>query len=240
MHDQLPTKNRFSPLNLFFLAALLMGLLVVPLTAGEGHAHDDEDEAKETAVCNVCRVHEGENDPEPVVATADFGGETYGFCSADCRDKFEEAPESYLPPVFPRPAPAFTVQDMDGNDFSSQELDGRVVLLDFWATWCLPCVQDLPKLSRLHESYKERGVSVLSVSIEEERGARRKILKMMKKQEATHPAFLDQGEVSAWASYNVRVVPAQFLINQDGEIVAQWSGVTDLEEVEKQIARLLE
>ena len=64
----------------------------------------------EEALFPVCRVHEGETETEKVVATAVHDGETYGFCSADCRDTFLEAPTAYLPPVFPRPAPPFVVE----------------------------------------------------------------------------------------------------------------------------------
>lgn len=195
--------------------------------------------AFEEAICSVCRVHEGETEAEVVVASADYEGRAYGFCSVDCRDKFVEAPESYLPPVFPRPAPPFVVRGLDGADFSSAELDGRVVLLDFWATWCQPCVNDLPRLTRLHERHKDSGLTVLSVSIDEGDNAAKKVARMIKKRKATHPVYLDSTDSPAWPAYLVRVVPAQFLIDATGNVVAQWSGKIDLEVVEAEISRLL-
>lgn len=193
----------------------------------------------EKAICPVCRVHEGETEAEDVAASLEHDGHTYGFCSEGCRDKFLEAPEAYLPPVFPRSAPSFRVRDLSGDDFSSEELRGRTVLLDFWATWCQPCVDDLPRLSRLHERYFDRGLSVVSVSTDEGDGAARKVARILKRRKASHPNYLDATDSPAWAAYRVRVVPAQFLIDAGGDIVAQWSGRIDLEEVEAAITRLL-
>lgn len=210
-------------------AILLAFCALVPLAAA----------ATEKAICSVCRVHEGETEAEAVVATADYQGHTYGFCSTKCRDTFLETPASYLPPVFPRPAPSFVVRDLEGADFSSQALHGRTVLLDFWATWCQPCVTDLPKLTRLHERHAEAGLTVVSVSIDEGEDAAKKVARMVKKRKATHPVYLDATDDPAWSAYLVRVVPTQFLIDADGNIVAQWSGQIDLQEVEDAITGLL-
>lgn len=156
--------------------------------------------AVEKAICSVCRVHEGETEAERVVASADYEGVTYGFCSAGCRDRFLEAPAAYLPPVFPRPAPLFKVRDLEGVEHSLGDLRGRTVLLDFWATWCPPCIKDLPKLTSLHERYTENGLTVMSVSIDEGKDALKKVVKMVKRRKATHPIFLDSTEAPAWHS----------------------------------------
>ena len=207
--------------------------------AGNADVKTDVKSDQKTEVCHVCRVHDGETEAEPVAATAEHEGHTYGFCSEGCRDKFLEAPAAYLPPVFPRPAPSFVVRDLEGNDFSSDELRGRVVLLDFWATWCQPCVKDLPRLSELHESYSDRGLSVVSLSIDEGGDAARKVKRMIHRKKASHPVYLDAAESPAWNTYLVQVVPAQFLIDAGGNIVAQWSGNIDLQEVEAAIIELL-
>ena len=200
----------------------------------------DDSPTLESAVCNVCRVHEGEDDPEAVVATAEHAGHTYGFCSLECRDKFVEAPTAYLPPVLPRPAPSFEALDLAGARFSSESLRGKWTLLDFWATWCQPCVVDLPKLTALDERYAEQGFSVVSISIDEGSSAAKKVARMIKKRKATHTVYLDSETAPAWSAYNVRVVPAQFLISPQGEIVAQWSGAIDLLEVEAELSKVLE
>ena len=131
------------------------------------------------------------------------------------------------------------MRDLDGNEVSSEVFRGKALLLDFWATWCPPCIDDLPELTRLHAQYADAGFAVLSVSIDEGRDAARKVRRMIKRRDADHPVFLDSLESPAWGTYKVRVVPTQFLIDAEGQIVAQWSGKIDLSEVEARIAELL-
>jgi peroxiredoxin/YHS domain-containing protein len=222
------------------LCALILSFAAGSAAADDGALAAQAVASDEKAICHVCRVHEGETDAEPVVATAEHEGQTYGFCSTKCRDTFVEAPASYLPPVFPRPAPAFVVHDLDGAEVSLKTFRGKTVLLDFWATWCQPCVDDLPRLTALHERYRDDGVVVLSVSTDEGDDAPRKVRRMVKRRNARHPVYLDATESPAWASYLVRVVPTQFLIDAEGRIVAQWSGKSDLDKVAAEIDGLID
>src|SRR5688572_29973229 len=112
------------------LSCLLLTLLAA--VAAVSHAAD----APKKALCPVCKVHEGEAEPEPVKATSVYKGETYGFCSEKCKQTFDEYPEAYIPPVLPRPVPAFTVKSLDGKEVPFAALaSGKPVLVDFWATW---------------------------------------------------------------------------------------------------------
>lgn len=219
-------------LSLLALSALFLGIAPLHLSAATR-----TDPA--TALCPVCRVHEGETETEEVRATAEHAGETYGFCSEGCRETFLDAPEAYLPAVFPRPAPAWTALGLDGAEVASGTYDGKLVLLDFWATWCPPCIEDLPRLSALHDEYSDRGFAVVGLSIDEGDDAARKVERMMRRKKASHPVFLDRTATPAWAAYLVRTVPAQFLVDPDGQIVAQWLGRTDLDAVEEEIRERL-
>ncbi|MCG8459420.1 MAG: redoxin domain-containing protein [Holophagales bacterium] len=199
-----------------------------------------ETSSLDSAICHVCRVHDGETEPEAVVATADYDGRMYGFCSVTCKERFVGEPTAYLPPVLPRPAPPFEALDLEGAPFSSEALSGRWTLLDFWATWCKKCVAHLPELTALHDRYSERGFAVVSISIDEGKRAAKKVSRMLARRKATHPAYLDSESAPAWAAYNVRAVPAQFLISPEGQIVAQWSGSLDFEQLEAEIAQFLD
>ena len=210
------------------MKTILLPLLALLCAAGPavgGDLSTDAPSGGERAICQVCRVHEGETEPEPVLASADFGGQTYGFCSDKCRDTFVQSPEGYVPAVFPRPAPEFSMRDLDGNEVSSEVFRGKALLLDFWATWCPPCIDDLPELTRLHAQYADAGFAVLSVSIDEGRDAARKVRRMIKRRDADHPVFLDSLESPAWGTYKVRVVPTQFLIDAEGKIAREWRKV---------------
>lgn len=221
------------------LAVLLLTVSALPALAGE-HAPEEASEVAETALCTVCRVHEGETEEEAVRASVEHEGTTYHFCSEGCRERFLELPQAYLPPVFPRPVPSFVVEGLEGEELSADDLEGRVTLLDFWATWCLPCVTDLPRLTALHQRHADRGFQVVGVSIDEGDKAAKKVSRMVKKKDVAHPIYLDGEGGEAWAAFLVRAIPAQFLIDRQGRIVAQWSGVIDLATVEAEIEKLLE
>ena len=80
------------------------------------------------------------------------------------------------PPHIGNPAPEFTVQDSD-RKISLSELRGKIVVLNFWATWCAPCVEEMPSLVQIQQRLKNNGVDVLAVSVDVDESAYRKFLK---------------------------------------------------------------
>ncbi len=225
-----------------FTALALLALALLAL-AGPGPARAEEGAAQEPpakALCPVCRVHEGESELEEVEASAVYRGQTFHFCSERCRDLFHQDPEAYLPPVLPRPAPAFTVLGLDGGgEVDSRALAGRLTLLDFWATWCQPCIAAMPELDALHRRHGPRGFSVVGISIDEGEKAEAKAKKMVRRRGVTYPVYLDATAQPAWAAFHVRAIPAMFLLDAEGRVVAQWSGRIDLGEVEAAVVARL-
>lgn len=192
----------------------------------------------QTAICSVCRVHEGETEPEKIAASTTYKGATYYFCSKNCRKTFESDPEAYIPPVFPRPAPNFTVKNLSGETATLEKFRGKVVLLDFWATWCKPCVKSMPALQQLHERYSGRGFTVLGVSTDV--NAEKVVPRFIAKRKISYPIFLDSETEPAWEKYRVIVVPMLFLIDRKGQIVQQWTGEIDPQAVERALSGVLE
>jgi thiol-disulfide isomerase/thioredoxin len=193
--------------------------------------------APQKAICPVCKVHEGETEPEPVEASSIYKGKTYGFCSEKCKKVFDEYPEAYLPPVLPRPVPAFTVKTFDGKEVPFQSVAaGKPVLVDFWATWCAPCVSAMPELQRLHRQHAPKGFSVVGISIDEEH---EKAKRFAEKKKLAYPVFLDAGKTPAWSTLHVRSIPAVFLIDSRGQIVQQWLGKVNMKEVQQAVAKLM-
>ena len=189
------------------------------------------------ALCSVCKVHEGETEPEPVKATSVYKGQTYGFCSEKCKQTFDEYPEAYIPPVLPRPVPAFTVKTFDGKEVPFKSLAaGKPVLVDFWATWCAPCVEAMPELQSLHQKHASKGFSVVGISIDEEHD---KAKRFTEKRKLAYPVFLDATKTPAWSTFHVRSIPAVFLVDSQGRIVQQWLGKVDMREVEQAVAKLM-
>ncbi len=227
--------------SIAWLAVLSM-LGPLPAVAGtEHHEHRQpaaKGEAAATGVCMVCKVKHGEAEPEPVKATRTHDGESYGFCSEDCAREFASDPLAYLPPEFPREAPGFTLTDLAGRSVSLESLKGRVVLLDFWATWCAPCRKSMPELQALHARYAARGLTVLGVSIDEKADA--KVKKLVKDKGFTYPVAVDSASQPAWQAYRVKSIPAAYLIDRDGHIVAQWTGAAaPAEELEARVRALV-
>jgi peroxiredoxin/YHS domain-containing protein len=192
----------------------------------------------EKALCAVCAV-KGETSPEKVRAHAEHEGTTYYFCADHCREAFQADPVAYVPPTLPRPAPAFVVETLDGSDVALADLTGKVVLLDFWATWCKPCVKIMPEVQLLYDRYREHGFTVAGVSIDEGDDRIRKINKFLDRYDVSYPVYSDAKASPAWNEYRVKAVPAMFLIDRSGDIVAQWLGVVDHDAVAAEVAKVL-
>lgn len=191
----------------------------------------------EKALCIVCKVKEGATKLEKVEAVRTHGGVRYGFCSEKCAKEFDADPVAFLPPTFPRPAPELSLSDLGGNPLRPS-LRGRVVLVDFWATWCAPCQKSMPELQALHDKYARRGFTVVGVSIDEEGDA--KVKRFIAKKRITYPIAIDSKKSPIWEKYHVKAVPAAFLLDRDGRIVAQWTGVPPkAREVETKLVGLL-
>jgi thiol-disulfide isomerase/thioredoxin len=190
------------------------------------------------AICLVCKVKHGEAEEEPVKAVRTHAGKEYGFCSEKCAQEFEADPAAYVPADFPRPVPTFAVTELGGQSISPASLAGKVVLLDFWATWCAPCRKSMPELQALHDKYKERGFTVIGISIDE--GGPAKVKKYVRSKKITYPIAMDSEKDPAWEAFKVKAVPAAFLLDREGRLVAQWTGAAaSRSELEQALGKLL-
>ena len=134
-------------------AATILLLLIVALAAV---AADDQ------AICAVCGPREGAGF-EPVKAHATHKGKSYAFCSLKCKVEFLKNPDEFLVTDEGKPAPAFTLKTFEGKPVSLADFKGQVVLLDFWGTFCIPCVNALPELQALQAKHGARGFTVIGV-----------------------------------------------------------------------------
>jgi peroxiredoxin len=120
-------------------------------------------------------------------------------------------------------APDFALPNLSGKDVKLAELLSRgPVILDFWATWCKPCIKGFPGLQAIHDKYKERGLTVLAVSVDSPK-SRSRVEPFIKSQKYTFQVVLDmEGKVAK--KYNAVAVPRTVVINPEGDIIYTSTG----------------
>ena len=144
------------------------------------------------------------------------------------------------PDVFPRELPTFKMLDEDQVAVPSSRLKGKVVLLDFWASWCRPCRFTLPELERLHREYGDReDFSVVGLSIDEGRPGGVRARNFAKKAGVTYEIYHDFSSKPAKPHFNIEVVPALFLIDAEGKVLRRWDGEPEMWEVEEAVQKAL-
>jgi len=137
-------------------------------------------------------------------------------------------------------APDFTMEGVDGKSYHLQDLLKKgPVLMDFWATWCVPCLHELPKIEKIYGKYKDRGFTLLGVPCDDARTAA-KIKPLIQSKGFKFPNVPD-GEHKIVNMFNVRNFPTSILIAPDGHIVSVTQGYREGDEVtiEKAVAGLL-
>lgn len=131
------------------------------------------------------------------------------------------------------PFPPFDEKDMNGKPFSLAAFKGKVVLVDFWATWCPPCVAEMPNVVAAYKKYHDKGFEIAGISLDESRSA---LDAFLKKNDMTWPQYFDgKGWDNVLAGkYGIRSIPATFLLDRDGKIIDR-----DLrgEDLEKAVAK---
>lgn len=139
-------------------------------------------------------------------------------------------------PLIGKPAPSFTLPLFSGGPFNTADYRGRILIVNFWASWCYPaCYEEAPHLQRVWERYKDRGVVVVGVNIQDrERPAREFIQRFGH----TFPNGMDRtGRISI--DYGVYGVPETFIIDQQGRMIYKHVGAVTEESILEKIAPLL-
>jgi len=113
-----------------------------------------------------------------------------------------------------QPAPDFTLKSLDGANLRLEEYRGQVVLINFWASWCGPCRQELPVLDRLHQRYADAGFAVLGINVEGEEQPARELLE---KVPVTFPVLIDDGQLVS-ELYDLQAMPSTVVVDRDGVV----------------------
>jgi peroxiredoxin len=133
-------------------------------------------------------------------------------------------------------APDFTLKDANGSSVKLSDYRGKVVLLNFWATWCVPCKIEIPWFMEFEQQYKNKGFAVLGVAMDDDDWAAVKPYMAAKKMNYR----VVMGSDSVATEYGgIEALPTTFVINQDGRIVASHIGLINKDDYLKEIQGLL-
>ena len=139
-------------------------------------------------------------------------------------------------PITQGPAPEWSMSDLDGNPVSSKEFNDQIVVLNFWATWCPPCVKELPDLQAFHTKYQEEGVVVIGASVDtlEAEVVRR----FTQSKGLTYPILTADESVQKLFG-GVQSIPTTFIVDREGNFSARYIGAITQAELTKAVVPLL-
>ncbi len=133
----------------------------------------------------------------------------------------------------------FTFKDIHGKPVTLSDYKGKVVLLDFWATWCPPCRKEIPGFVELYNAYKSRGLVVIGVSMDDAEDTP-DVKRFAVQLKIDYPILLGFGrEDDLKPAFGELPLPTSFVIARDGRICSRHDGLTAKEQVEREIAGLL-
>jgi peroxiredoxin len=148
----------------------------------------------------------------------------------------QERPASAAPEATAQPAPTWKLKDLDGRDVTSEQFKGKVLVVDFWATWCAPCLEEIPGYVALQKKYRDAGLVIVGVSVDR-RGPN--YVKQFAREHGIDYTLVMADEAIADAFGGFDAIPTTFLISRDGRIVHRKTGAMATEEYEKLVQAAL-
>jgi len=133
-------------------------------------------------------------------------------------------------------APAFELTDLTGQKVSSATYAGKVVILDFWATWCPPCREEVPHFVELQKKYADQGLVIVGLSLDA--GGAGDVAPFAKEHNINYPMLIGADDV-AKAYGGINSIPTTFVIDRQGKVVQRFVGFTSPETFEETITPLL-
>lgn len=132
-------------------------------------------------------------------------------------------------------SPAFSLKDLEDNEVNLKQYHGKGILINFWATYCPPCEEEMPYLESAYKEYKDKGIEILAVDVGEPKII---VNHFVGKKELSFPILLDsKGEIADL--YKVQTLPTTFLVNENGEIIEKITGELSEEKIRQNVERII-
>lgn len=144
------------------------------------------------------------------------------------------------PPAIGKAAPLFEIRTLEGNNLSLSDFRGKVVLIEFWATWCPPCKASIPEIEALKKKFNDNDLVVLGINLDEGSDIKDRVAAFKEAYRITYPIGLDsEGKVSS--KYRVSSIPMIYLLDRDLRVARIYTGYTPGmgEKIAKEIKALL-
>jgi peroxiredoxin len=139
------------------------------------------------------------------------------------------------PSLVGKAAPAFALKDIAGKPLTLADYRGKVVLIDFWATWCVPCRVEIPHFVELQKKYASRGFTMIGISMDDEPGL---VAPFAKKYGMNYPVVV--GDAALGEKYGgILGLPVAIVIDRNGVIRERYDGITSADTFEKAVVALL-
>ena len=193
--------------------------------------------AENTNPCVICSVEQATIHNERCPLSTTWKDTEYYFCEENCKSRFLKAPDKWsqefalldkqvvrTPDVLPK----FKFPLEPIGSISSDDISGKVVLLNLWANWCQPCLKEMPDLVKLQNEFKDDGLVVMALSFDKTRKVHRDGVEKLDLNFIS--IFADQTSVQSFLKElgPVKSIPVTFVVDSDGKIVKRLDGAADL------------
>ncbi len=137
-----------------------------------------------------------------------------------------------------KPAPDFELTDLQDNPLQLSDYRGKAVALNFWATWCVPCKEEIPSFIALQKQYGPQGLTVIGIAMEYQENAPDAVKRFVRDMGMTYPVVMGTPRVAH--RYGVEALPMTFYIGRDGNIGTRVYGISDKGSIEEHIKAALQ